>query len=125
MQGGLEAASILGMFLLRLGLPLAVTIALAWALRRLDARWQAEAAQARLMALDVSLVALSDENVDSRPCWEQRGCTAERRTRCPAYARPAEPCWLARMDSEDALPETCPACALFHATRAAHIVAGD
>ncbi|HRJ45583.1 MAG: hypothetical protein KJZ86_16055 [Caldilineaceae bacterium] len=34
---------ILGFFLLRLGVPLLITLAVCYGLRRLDARWQAEA----------------------------------------------------------------------------------
>ena len=38
-----EAAVMVGLFLIRLGIPLAITILVTWALRRLDSRWQAEA----------------------------------------------------------------------------------
>jgi hypothetical protein len=36
---------VLGLFLLRLGVPLAITLIIGYWLRRLDDRWQAEAAQ--------------------------------------------------------------------------------
>ena len=35
---------VVGMFLLRLGVPLLITVVLGWALHRLDAKWQSEAA---------------------------------------------------------------------------------
>jgi len=43
MDGLLAAAVIVGMFLLRIGVPLTMTLAVAYFLRRLDAKWQAEA----------------------------------------------------------------------------------
>lgn len=39
----LEVAVITGMFVLRLGVPLAITLAVGYLLRRLDAKWRAEA----------------------------------------------------------------------------------
>ena len=38
-----NTASIIVLFVLRLGVPLLITLALAYSLKRLDARWQAEA----------------------------------------------------------------------------------
>ena len=38
-----QGAIILGMFLLRLAVPLAITLLVGYLLHRLDARWQAEA----------------------------------------------------------------------------------
>ncbi len=43
MDGFYTATVILGFFLLRLGVPLLITVAVCYGLRRLDARWQAEA----------------------------------------------------------------------------------
>ena len=43
----MEGLLILAMFLVRVGVPLLVMIALGYALSRLDARWQAEADAAR------------------------------------------------------------------------------
>lgn len=37
-----EVVVITGMFVLRLGVPLAITLAVGYLLRRLDAKWQAE-----------------------------------------------------------------------------------
>ena len=39
----LEVAVITGMFVLRLGVPLAITLTVGYLFRRLDAKWQAEA----------------------------------------------------------------------------------
>ena len=43
MDGLLQTAIIVGMFFLRLGVPLLITLLVAYWLRRLDDKWQAEA----------------------------------------------------------------------------------
>ena len=43
MDGLLQTAIIVGMFILRLGVPLLITLLVAYWLRRLDDKWQAEA----------------------------------------------------------------------------------
>jgi len=43
MDGLLQTAVIIGMFILRLGIPLLITLLVAYWLRRLDNKWQAEA----------------------------------------------------------------------------------
>lgn len=112
-----EILTVVGFFLLRLGVPVAVTIGLAWALRRLDARWQAQAEVESRQALSVEIppsavVPFASE----RPCWEQRNCAPAARDHCPAYAHQSLPCWLTRREVEGALPEACYTCGIFHAT---------
>ncbi len=43
MDGLLQVAAIVGMFILRLGVPLLITLLVAYWLRHLDGRWEAEA----------------------------------------------------------------------------------
>jgi hypothetical protein len=112
-----EVLAIVGFFLLRLGVPVAVTIGLAWALRRLDARWQAEAEVERRQALSVEIASATLKPFASeKPCWEQRNCPPGKRAHCPAYSHASLPCWLARREVEGALPEPCYGCGIFHAT---------
>ncbi|MCS7220109.1 MAG: hypothetical protein RML36_03340 [Anaerolineae bacterium] len=98
-----ETLVVAGMFLVRLGVPLVITLAIAHALRWLDIRWQAEAVKARETAQ-----ALLQE-----PCWAHRGCTQERRSLCPAFQRPDLPCWAARRLREGQLPAECYNCRRF------------
>ena len=42
-----EAVIAVGIFVLRLGVPLAITLVVAYSLRRLDAKWQFEAGEQR------------------------------------------------------------------------------
>lgn len=87
MDRTLEVLGLLLLCGLRFAVPLALTLLLAWGLKRLDARWKAEA-EAKATQEEVIAVAVSQVR-----CWEIRGCTPEQRKHCPAYAQPNAPCW--------------------------------
>jgi hypothetical protein len=109
------------MFLLRLGVPLAITLAVGYWLRRLDARWQAEA----LARKAESVLAQQEQAGESEfemfrviaqpACWAQKGCSESTYDGCPAYQHPDLPCWLARLRAEGRLPQPCYRCELFTA----------
>lgn len=111
MDWWLEAAIILGMFLLRLALPLAIVLGVGYLLQRLDAKWQAEAQaqweMAQAQQPTASLYLLDRLN---QPCWLIKGCDEAARARCPAAQQPQLPCWLARRSADGRLPETCYSC---------------
>jgi hypothetical protein len=72
--------------LLRLGIPIGLTLLLAWYLRRLDAHWRAEAAQnGQRFAFIVPGA--------TPTCWEFNNCSPERRAKCPAAQNNGRPCW--------------------------------
>jgi hypothetical protein len=103
----MEGLVILGGVLIRLGVPVALTLALVWLLRGLDVRWQHEALLAR---------ALKPRPARSQPpCWEIRQCSAERRAVCPvALAGPDGVfCWQQFRDPQGHLKEACLTCAVF------------
>jgi hypothetical protein len=115
-----EVLAVVGFFAVRLLVPAAAIAMLSWGLRRLDARWQAEAEAERRQALNVEVPPQTIAPFASeQPCWEQRHCSAEKRERCPAYRHAALPCWLARREAEGALPEPCYGCGLFRASNGA------
>lgn len=112
----LEAAVIGGMFILRLGVPLAITLAVAYFLRRLDAKWQAEAwEQWEASQPQEKLVAEAKrlQSGKKQPCWSLRGCDETTRANCAAPKMLDIPCWLARRRSEGRLPAECYHCAQF------------
>lgn len=118
MQELTTSLMILGMFILRLGVPLAVTALVGYLLSRVDARWQAEA-QARREASPVFQAALrslppAPEALEA--CWQARACTPEMRRNCPA-AHSDDPCWIARFREEGKLPAPCSDCELFVTAR--------
>ncbi len=89
----------LGGILLRLGLPLGLTFAVFWWLRKLDARWQAEA----------SLVQPANP-VATVHCWEKMGCSTEKREKCAAYQNQEMPCWQHFRDTNRQLKPACIGC---------------
>jgi hypothetical protein len=105
----MEGLAILTGLLVRLGLPLAVTALLVWALRKLDARWQREARMAYTSQMESAL---------ALPCWEVNHCPPERRAVCPALAHPEIPCWQHFRDRQGHLKEACLTCTVFRSAPA-------
>lgn len=103
-------ASVIVGFLLRLGLPIAVTILAVYFLHRLDKRWQAEA---KTKNLPVTVLA----GVNGKHCWEMKGCTEENQAKCPAR-KADQPCWQVFRASNGYLREECLICEFFKKTPA-------
>jgi hypothetical protein len=110
-----EVLVVIGLFLLRLGVPVLVTVVIAYLLHRLDARWETEA-KARMVEavqpgekISAGLKALKP----ARPCWEQKGCKEEVRAKCPACKALDIPCWAAKLRATGQLPAACHNCAMF------------
>ncbi len=82
----------------RLVVPIFITLALVYLLRRLDANWQAEAQ--------------APAKVEKPACWEIKGCAPEQRDNCLGYSSPF-PCWQARRTANGYLREECLACKVF------------
>lgn len=112
-----EALALILLFILRLGAPIAVTAAIVWGLRRLDARWQVEAdAQRASRAVAAGLApatAAMSPLAAERPCWQHNNCPPEKRQHCAACAPTDIPCWMARLRADGKLPARCYGCALF------------
>lgn len=84
-----DTAAMVGFFVLRLGVPLAITFAVAYGLKRLDARWQREAQERSASLADMIA------------------------SQCP-YAGQTNPvCWMARRQAEGRLAADCRACSRF------------
>ncbi len=89
MQWLADSAAIGGLFVLRVGIPLAITFAIAYGLKRLDAKWQQEA-QRRSGSLGDAIA-----------------------SQCK-YAGHTNPvCWVARRQAEGRLAAECRACSQF------------
>lgn len=104
-------AVVLG-FLLRLGVPVALTAILVILLKRLDERWQSRASdqQAKLAT--------------NPGCWKLRNCPEERKARCSAYAHPDVPCWQVFRAADGRLLERCLSCEVFRQAPAP-MISGD
>lgn len=84
---------------LRLALPIAVTLVLVYLLRRLDARWQLQAE-------------LQPVTIQKPECWKINGCSAEQRQECVAFSTPL-PCWQVFRLPNGYLREECISCKVF------------
>jgi len=119
MDGLSDALVIAGMFILRLGVPLAITLAVGYLLLRLDRKWQAEAwAEWESNRLEggeqvEQAAGAAPALVGKQPCWELKECSQAVHEQCPAFKRPNIPCWLARRRAEGRLPAACYDCELF------------
>ena len=90
--------------LVRIGIPLALTFALGWYLRKLDAKWRDEAAQAKGQ---VSFSATLPSS--TLQCWEFNECPEEKRKNCVAYQNTETPCWEA-LKINGTLAKSCQSC---------------
>jgi hypothetical protein len=88
--------------LLRLAIPIAITLLAVYILRKVDERWQEEAAQVP-PAVAVQKV----------PCWDIKNCPAEQRSNCPSPTS-VEPCWQVHRLPNGYLREECLNCQVFH-----------
>jgi hypothetical protein len=92
--------------LLRLGIPIGVTLILVRWLSRLDARWQEDARR------DAEVMA-STSRARNTGCWDVRHCPPEQKTRCPAFAHKEIPCWQLFRQKNGTLREGCLGCRVF------------
>jgi hypothetical protein len=95
---------ILGL-VVRLGIPLGITLLLIRWLGRLDARWREEARHE-----DQFLATGAPCNPG---CWLVRRCLPEQIAKCPAFAHKETPCWQVFRQKNGALRESCLTCVLF------------
>jgi len=94
---------------IRLGIPIVITVFLVMWLRRLDESWSKEA--------EVNLAA-TVEIAKNIGCWEINECAIENRETCLAYAQPDTPCWQVYRSDDGQLNEKCLACQVFRSAPA-------
>ena len=95
MEWMVDTAAMVGMFVLRLAIPLAITIAIGYGLKRLDARWQREAQERSASLADV--IALT----------------------CQYAGKTSPVCWAVRRQAEGQMAAECRSCSLFALRRVA------
>jgi hypothetical protein len=89
--------------IVRLALPVGVSLVAIYFLRKLDARWQDEARS------EGAQVQIPSERIR---CWEVKDCPPDRRSECPAFSS-TQPCWQAHRQPNGYLLEDCLGCEVF------------
>ncbi len=92
---------------LRIGIPVAVTLLVFFWLNRMDRRWQEESEKEQ-----IRLQVLGRAPGNTR-CWETRHCSEESKSKCPAYKKQDKPCWQVFRRSNGVLKEQCIGCKVF------------
>ncbi len=87
--------------LIRIGIPVGITVLIVMWLYRLDARWQEEAERE---------VAEVKEPENQIHCWEIKNCSPEKIVNCPAYIHKETPCWQVFRQKNGFLRESCIGC---------------
>ena len=106
-----EVLAVVALALLRLGLPLLFVFGASY----IAYRWIGAARPVRPAApqpgVSIGGPAPVARVLYTGPyCWAEKHCTAEQQTRCPAFARPELPCWLAVQMKTGHLRADCPDC---------------
>jgi hypothetical protein len=142
MMNFIDLMAVIGMFLLRVGVPVAITAGVVYLLKRLDRRWEMEARAARkagkVVEQPAGLPATPSKRAPSPelpfvppPATPDRriqpgvaaaqvaqpGLSAKgsrpAKAQCDAPQNPGKPCWQARFDAEGKIPEECVGCDIF------------
>ncbi len=96
---------VIAMFVLRIGVPIALTIALGkWLEKKLAPR-EDKREQARSAARKGNVVQLH--------CWDVKRCPPAIRAQCAAYKHPELPCWLAIQTEGGKVRPECFSCAFY------------
>jgi len=142
MMNFIDLMGVIGMFLLRVGVPLAVTGGLVYLLKRLDKRWEIEARAERKAGKVIEQPAqmpatpgkpapspelpfipppaVPDRRIQpgvSAAQIAQPGLSAKSsrplKAQCSAPQSPDKACWQARFEAEGQIPEECVGCDIF------------
>lgn len=104
-----------GLVILRVGVPLALAVAVGrWLekkLRPLDGEEARERKSARIIPFPgrkPMTGAVREVN-----CWDVKKCDSTLRAQCAAYRRPELPCWLAIQAAQGRLRDECSTCDLY------------
>ena len=99
MEAIISFLAILAGVFLRLAIPITGTAVLIYFLRKLDARWEAEAQ-------------LQPVPVQKLECWKVKGCSAKQQKNCVARTSNL-PCWQVFRLQNGYLREECLSCKVF------------
>jgi hypothetical protein len=104
---------VLGMFILRVAVPLAVTMALGyWLEKRLRPPESENGNRPVILEL---LPHSPSSKIIQLHCWDLNHCETTRRVQCAAFRHPDLPCWLALQVEGHKIRQECFTCRLYRA----------
>ncbi len=106
-----ESLTVLGMFVVRIGVPVAITLVLGWWLEK-KLRPPETDQNSKIIQLDTARQAKSSKVIQLH-CWDFKHCDAAHVAQCAAYKHPELPCWLAIQVEGGKVREECFTCALY------------
>lgn len=105
-QVWIDTFVVLGMFLLRVAIPIALTIAFGkWLEKKLKPTEQDHAAKVPAVHKSGNIIQLH--------CWDIKRCDPAIRAKCAAHKHPELPCWLAIQAEGGKVSAECFTCALY------------
>lgn len=105
----LNTIFVLAGFLVRIGVPIAITLALGyWLEKKLR-----PAEEKDDVVIELQRRAAKSPKIIQLHCWDLHRCDAARRAACAAYEHPDLPCWLALQVEGAKVREECFTCALY------------
>ncbi len=101
-----DALVVFGMFVLRVGVPIALTIVLGkWLEKRLKPQEQDEERQVRAPSRSDKIIQLH--------CWDVKRCDPAIRAQCAAFKHSELPCWLAIQTEGGKVRAECFTCSFY------------
>jgi hypothetical protein len=109
-QDVIDSVMVILMFVLRIGVPIALTLAFGyWLENKLRPPEQAENSQ----PVQTEKRWTRTGNIIQLHCWDVKKCDAAKRAQCAATKHPELPCWLALQAEGQKVREECFTCAFY------------
>ncbi len=105
-----ETVNVIFMFILRIGIPIAITLAFGWWLEK---KMAPPAAVEQEKPTQQSPRYRRTGKIIQIHCWDLKRCESAQRAQCAVYQHPDLPCWLAIQADGGKLRPECFACALY------------
>jgi len=106
-----DAVVVLFMFVLRIGVPIALTLLVGrWLEKKLAPREEGQVETTRRFTTRTTQ---SGGKIIQVHCWDVKRCAPAKLAQCAAYKRPDLPCWLAIQAEGGKLREECFTCTFY------------
>ena len=112
-QTVIDTLIIFAMFVLRIGVPIVLTLAFGYWLEKKLAPPQEASVHQATGARIIQFPRQAATRPTAVHCWDLKECSVDQRSNCAACQRPDLPCWLALQAQGEKLREACFTCALY------------